>query len=584
MNPSLCLLVAAAVSAALYVHAEVPAFPGCEGAGKLTTGGRSGSLYVVTNLNKSGPGSFADAVSEPNRIVTFAVSGLIDLSETKKDKVKSGKLVIEKPDITVLGQTAPGEGICLKGGSLVVSASNVIIRYLRSRRGFVCDSDSGDAMEFKPLSTGIQAQAGGQTDERFQRRMEKKKERGKDMHTFAAMENIVLDHCSTSWATDENMTITHANNTSVSWCIAAEGLDYANPKQTPPNHSEGSLWGSAVANGRATMHHTLYAHNRLRNPRMTGGDDVPAVLTFYNNAVYDWSEYATHTGSERVLFQWLNNCYKPGPNTAKDIAGIAFGFHGDPGARIYASGNLIEGSADATKNNALAIDWQHKLAKLGKDERTRMISAQPFAELPVHLQPANEAFEAIIADAGATLPARDAVDWRILQSARDGTGHIIEKETDLPESQRWPEYHSLPPPADDDHDGLPDEWQTQFGVKGAMTVSDGYTNIEHYANNTDPTGGKACIVHVSASVSRASAKQAGEWRVQRTGDLSNEVTVPCLIDNKPVKVIIPTGRSETRVPLKADSTTTGRVATLKLQPSPGTKIGCPAQSLIVIQP
>lgn len=585
---------------AVSVHAQTPAFPGCDGAGKFTTGGRGGSVFVVTNLNNDGPGSLADAVSAPYRIVTFAVSGIIDLTEGKADKPKGGKLVIDKPDITILGQTAPGEGICLKGGSLVVSASNVIVRYIRSRRGFVRDTDSGDAIEFKPPATGLQEAPAGESQEKFDKRKQKKADRGKEMKSFAPMERIVLDHCSASWATDEDMTITHADKTTVSYCIAAEGLDYTNEKQTPPNHSEGSLWGSAVADGRATMHHTLYAHNRLRNPRTMGGTDVPAVLTFYNNAVYDWSEYPTHTGSERVHLQWLGNYYKPGPSTPADIRGSAFQFHGDPMARVFAQGNVIEGSDAATKNNALAVGWNSKFNKVGEAERKAMIVTTPFTELPAALQSAEDALGAIIADAGAILPARDAVDLRIMHSVREGTGKIIEKETDLPEGQRWPDYRALPAPADSDHDGIPDFWETQFGLNphdagdSAKISAGGFANIEHYANNTDPTGKGATIASISADVSRASLEQLGEWRITRSGDVSQPLTVHYKLGGDAKMgsdyaqlygtTEIAAGKRSKTITLDPRKTAAdNRTVVMTLQPGECAQVGCPSESLIVIR-
>lgn len=119
---------------------------------------------------------------------------------------------------------------------------------------------------------------------------------------------------------DENLTVTHAGRSTISWCIAAEGLDYANPNQTPPRHSEGGLWGSAASDGRSTLHHVLYAHNRLRNPRTTGGDDVPPVLTLYNNVVYNWSENATHTAK---IEHYLNNT---DPRAVDPVAGASVGF------------------------------------------------------------------------------------------------------------------------------------------------------------------------------------------------------------------------------------------------------------------
>jgi pectate lyase len=581
---------------------SVPAFPGAEGAGQFATGGRGGSVYRVTNLNVDGPGSLADAVSQPNRIVVFEVSGIIDLTRGKDGKAKGGKLTVTQPNITIAGQTAPGEGICLKGGALEISASNVIVRYLRSRRGFVRDTDSGDAIEVKPATKGELPAASGQTTEAFEKRKAKKEARGKFIHAFDSLTDIVIDHCSASWATDENLTVTHSDRTTVAYSIAAEGLDYTNPKQTPPNHSEGSLWGSDTPDGRATMHHMLYANNRLRNPRTTGGADVPAVLTLFNNVVFNWSEYATHTGSERVHVNWLGNYYQPGLDTPAQIRGTAFGFHGDPEARVYPSGNVIRGSEGSTQDNRRAIDYARKLENLTPEQRATMVVSQPFGELPAHVQGAAEAYETVLAEAGATLPARDAADLRIIRGVREGTGHILQKETDLPADQRWPDYRSLPAPADRDHDGIPDYWEKQFGLDPAdatdgAKVSHGYANLEHYFNNSDPTGGATPLVFVSAAVSRAlvQSNQAGAWRVTRTGSAADPLRVNYTISGDASSgvdfqalsgsVTIPAGKQFAVVPLlPAAGASDDRTVIISLATGqPEYHVGCPCQSLIVIR-
>jgi hypothetical protein len=592
----------------LFAEDKTPAFPGVEGDGRYTTGGRGGKIVHVTNLSQSGPGSFADAVSEGNRIVVFDISGIIDLTAAregkKAEKKAGGRISIAQPNITVAGQTAPGEGICIKGGTLHISAGNVIVRYLRSRRGWIREGDTGDGIEAKGETTGEAKTEGGQTSEAFGKRAKKKATRGKYIHEFANTANIVIDHCSTSWATDENLSCTHVDRSTVAWSIAAEGCDYANPKQTPPNHSEGSLWGSGVPDGRATMHHMLYAHNRLRNPRMTGGPSIPPVLTFYNNVVYDWSEYPTHTGSERIHLQWLNNFYKPGPNTPHDIAGLAFGFHGDPDAAIYAGGNVIEGHDANTRDNKLAIAWDpKKFKKATPDEKAKMIVAQPFIGLPSPLQSAPEAYEAVLDDVGATLPARDAVDLRIVNSVRGGNGKIIEKETDFPEDQRWPDYYSLPLPKDTDGDGIPDFWEYQFALNpgdagdAAAISAGGYANIEHYFNNSDPTGANATIIFVSARVSRATPEkgQAGEWRISRTGDLSKAVEVPYTLGGDaisgedfealPGTVTIPSGQRNVKITLNPLKTAHDNRTVILNLPTEKTalKVGCPASSLVVIR-
>ncbi len=583
-------------------ESRIPAFPGAEGAGMYSSGGRGGSVTVVTNLNVDGPGSLADAVSQPNRIVVFAVSGIIDLSKPgKPGKEKPGKISISQPNITVAGQTAPGEGICIKGGTLLISANNVIVRHLRSRRGWNFERDTGDAIEFKAPILGEAQAPAGQTDEAFKKRKEKKEERGKEVHAFADMTDVIVDHCSTSWATDENLTCTHVDRATLSWNIAAEGLDYTNPKQTPPNHSEGGLWGSGAPDGRATMHHMLYAHNRLRNPRLTGGDDVPSVLTMYNCVVYDWLEYATHTGSERVHFNWLNNCYKPGPATPAEIATHAFEFHGDREARVYAHGNLITASAEATANNKLAVFHNQKFKKVSAAEKEAMKVDAPFGEPLPQMQSAQEAYEAVLADVGATLPARDAADLRIVQSVREGRGAVLQKETDLPEYQRWPDYRSLPSPVDADQDGIPDFWETQFGLDphstkdSALIAADGYANIEHYINNTSPRSDPAPLVSISAPVSRAFPGQAGAWLVTRSGPMQAPLTVRYTVSGDAVSardfepltgfVTIPAGKSSALISLQPVSGTQDNktVIITLTKDDPACHVGCPSASLIVLR-
>lgn len=569
----------------LLAQSEVPAFPGIEGDGRYATGGRGGTVVKVTNLNASGPGSLADAVKEGNRIVIFEVSGIIDLTRrTKNGELEGGRIDIEHPNVTIAGQTAPGEGICLKGGTLTISADNVIIRHLRSRRGFIVEGDSGDGITVKPPAIGsasTAAEAPGRNPAKFEKALKKKQERGKEIGIFKDLNHIVIDHCSTSWATDENLSMTHAGNATMSWCIAAEGCDYPNPKQTPPNHSEGSLWGSSAPGGRSTLHHTLYAHNRLRNPRTVGGADEPPILTFYNNVVYNWSEFPTHTGSEKVNLLWLNSFYKPGPSTPEAVRGVAFEFHGSPEARVFPSGIVVEGRPEETRDNRLAVSWQEgKMRKMDDAVKQAMIASSPWGELPEGMQSAAEAFESVLDQAGATLPSRDAVDLRITRAVRAGTGKVIGKETDLAEDQRWPDYRSLPPLPDADGDGLPDYWEAQFGEREAAEISNGYANIEHYFNNTDPAGGEGNIVYVGASISRAYSGQAGEWRIYRTGSVEKDLEVAFeLGGDVPGKAVIPAGKGFAAVPLDPkNGSEKAVVLTLK-----GDRVGCPSRALIIIR-
>lgn len=587
----------ASLSATGAGEGKILAFPGAEGAAAYAAG-RGGSVYRVTNLNLSGPGSLADAVSQPGRIIVFTVSGTIDLSGGVSGR--RGKIVIDQPHITIAGQTAPGEGICLKSGGLEVRASDVIIRHLRVRRGYVADGDSGDAVTVKPRMKKAEGNKTG-IDPETRARIEKTKAaRGKQLQEPAQeMTDILLDHISASWATDENLTMTHPDRTTASYCIIAEGLDYHNERQTPPRHSEGSLWGVSAPNGRSTFHHNVYAHNRLRNPRTTGSEAPHALLEFCNNVVYNASEHFSHTGHEPVYLNWVNNYYKYGPSTPAPLRGTMFEFEHSRESRMWAVGNLIFGFPDASQDNWKAVRFGKKLTP--QDEGVIRVN-QAFSSPPLTRQSAEEAYETVLADAGATLPARDAVDLRIVRSVRDGTGRVIDKETDLPPAQRWQTYHSLPAPTDRDADGIPDYWEEQFGLdadnpKDSLgRTAGGYANIEHYFNNTHPKGGSMPVVYVSGAVSRADAGTPGAVKIQRSGRTAEPLTVSYRVsgDAEAGKdyealaghVVIPAGQASVllTVQVPAKNARSGRLVIVNLQASPGDyHIGCPAATLVALR-
>jgi hypothetical protein len=286
---------------------------------------------------------------------------------------------------------------------------------------------------------------------------------------------------------------------------------------------------------------------------------------------------------------------------------VGFSFQGDPGARLFALGNAIVGDPAATADNRLAVGYATKLKKLTAAEKAAMIVPAPFTELPAHLTSADAAYAAVLADAGATLPARDAVDERIVASVRARSGRVIERETDLAPAERWPDYRSLPAPADADHDGLPDFWETQFGLDprhsaDAPRISrSGYANIEHYLNNTDPHAADpaagANVVCVAATATRASAGagRPGEWRLTRTGSTAAALTVRYSVGGDAVAgrdfaplagtVTIPAGASSALLPLAPlAGATDDRTVVVTLTPGGRDHfIGCPAQSLVVIR-
>ncbi len=537
----ICIFVL--VSAAGTAAERIPAFPGAEGAGMYATGGRGGTLYRVANLSAKGPGSLADAVSQPNRTIVFAVSGTIDL--------RGGKIAIRQPNITIAGQTAPGEGICIKNGSLQVLASNVIVRHLRIRRGFIREGNNGDAMNIK----------------------------GEELH------DIIADHVSTSWATDENLTLTNAQDVTMQYSISAEALDYFNPEQSPTRHAFGSLFGSSTDGGKMTIHHSLYAHNRLRNARTTGSNEggLP-VLDFRNNVIYDAKELTSHSGTQPITGNWVGNTIKDGPSSGIEghEKSILFTFMSDGPYKMYASGNYIFGKPDWTADNWLAIRYQ----KSGENLKQKDIRAEsPLPTPTVTTHAALDAYEDVLANAGATLPSRDAVDLRIVRDVRNGTGAVLNYETDLSPAARWQTYYSLDSPKDTDGDGVPDAWEDQFGLDkknpsdASKLAHNGYSNLEHYLNNTDPTGGVMPIVFVSASISRAwrGNGEAGEFRFSRTGSVSDALTIRYNADST---VTIPAGSRSAVVAVPPASSS---MVVVHIAAADNYHRGLPAQALVRIE-
>jgi hypothetical protein len=624
-------------------NSRLPAFPGAEGAGAFATGGRGGEVYIVTNLNAKGPGSLQDAVSAPNRFVVFAVSGVIDLlqknnslkksakevqvsveerikqiyddaqkndrdekwiekkierakdrntlDEEKKEKSEfsGGQILIKYPNITIAGQTAPGEGITLIHGSLSIQASNIIVRNIRVRRGFIGEGQSGDGITVKG-----------------------------DKET---LHDIIIDHCSSAWSTDENITMTgNVTNGTVQYSIAAEGCDYYNFGQTPPRHSEGSLFGSTVPGGVVSFHHLIYANNRLRNPRVTGGNVEPTSTHDLRNCVIsNWVENSSHTGSGGADLNLINNYYKPGVNTWERKRDEIFEFKNVRGPlRAYIAGNFLfcndsvnadnwKGTRDGNGSPVLFVS-DNKYDN-GKNVVIKM--DKPFETPFVMTQSARDAFETCLEDAGATIPSRDFVDYRIVRDIRYGAGRVINTENDLPENQRWPTVWSLPSPEDSDKDGIPDYWEKQFNLKvdknDAMEDADGdgYANIEEYVNNTEPNGGNSNFVFVSAPVSRSIKYEElpGEIKVTRTTDTGRELKVKYIVsgtaeegkDYKKISgsITIPADQKsavikilpllEGKVNLGTNPSTDDSSVVVTLLESKDYSTGCPRKAMVVIK-
>jgi len=429
-------LLALAAGAAL---AQLPAFPGAEGFGAYTPGGRGGKVLLVTNLNDDGPGSLRAAITATGpRMVVFRVSGIIKLESD---------LSIRNPYLTVAGQSAPGDGLCLVGRPITVRTHNVILRYLRCRPGDIARKEM-DALSVGPAR------------------------------------NVIIDHCSTSWAIDETLSVTRdSQNVTVQWCIISESLNRS-------FHQKGSHgYGSLIAGeaGGITFHHNLYAHHNSRNPRPGGYEGKQGIiLDFRNNLIYDWGMTCGYTGQTRVRINYVGNYLKAGPSAWERNRRFAF----NPGGlltQLYVAGNCLEGCPAQSRDNWLMIK---PLDRVNAATQARMRMSQPFPAAPVTTQTAQAAYEAILAGAGASLPRRDAVDARLMEEVRQGGGRIINSQADV---GGWPEYASAPAPPDADADGMPDEWEARYRLQpgdGADSATDadgdGYTNIEEYLNGTDP--------------------------------------------------------------------------------------------------
>ncbi|MEO6246791.1 MAG: pectate lyase [Opitutaceae bacterium] len=426
-----------------HLHPDrAPAFPGAEGFGKFTLGGRGGKVIEVTNLNDRGPGSLRAAVMAAGpRTVVFRVSGTIALES---------ELKIREPFLTIAGQTAPGDGICIKGYQVNFDTSHVIMRYLRFRPG---------------------------------------DEKGKEQDGFGGQgDHLIIDHCSASWGIDETFSINKGANLTVQWCMVTESLWHSLHKKG--NHGYGGLWGGPGG----SWHHNLLAHHTSRNPRASGNKDS-GLMDYRNNVIYNWGFNSAY-GGELWPRNWINNYYKSGPATDEKVRARIF-LQKDPRGRMFAAGNYVHGfPAISADNWRGGIDF----APDGEANEATLRAPAPFVVAPVTTQSAETAYALVLAHAGASL-ARDAVDARIVEEVRTGTAKfgasykgggkgIIDSQRDV---GGWPELRSLPAPLDTDHDGMPDEWELAHGLDPSNPADgsfvnpvDGYTQLEIYLNSLVP--------------------------------------------------------------------------------------------------
>nr|MBE6191606.1 polysaccharide lyase [Rikenellaceae bacterium] len=464
-------------------QAKIPAFPGAEGGGMYTPGGRGGKVMVVTSLADRGPGTLREACETGGaRIVVFAVSGVIRLE---------APINIRAPYLTIAGQTAPGDGICVTGASFLIDTHDVIVRHMRFRRGQTDVAFRDDAL-------------GGQ-----------------------AVGNIMIDHVSASWGLDENMSIYRhvynrqadgkglklpTVNISIQNSIFSECLDMY-------NHA----FGATIGGHNSTFARNVFACNISRNCSV----GMNGSFNFINNTVFNWWNRTVDGGDNTSYMNVINNNYKPGPITpeGKPIAwrivkvenGRSPEGRGQFG-RAYVSGNKTWGNAEVTADNWKGgVQAGDQFVTEENEQLWTMVHMEkPFEMAPVTIMPTDEAYDFVMKHAGASFPKRDAVDTRVMKQvktgkifyAKDAKEHqplYVKRRlpadsykqgiiTDPQQVGGLPTYKSVAGPVDSDKDGMPDQWEEKYGLNpndasdaNGDLSGDGYTNIEKYINGIDPT-------------------------------------------------------------------------------------------------
>lgn len=465
-----------------FQKSDIPAFPGAEGGGAHTPGGRGGEVYVVTTLADSGPGTLREALEAGGaRIVVFNVAGIIRLKKP---------ISIRAPYITIAGQTAPGDGICVAGASVKIDAHDVIIRHMRFRRGVTDAARQDDALGARGPGVG----------------------------------NIILDHVSASWGLDENLSLYRnifkpgpdadeqklpAVNITIQNSISSEALN---------TYSHG--YGSTIGGINSTFIRNLWANNISRNPSIGMWGDFNLI----NNVLFNWWNRSVDGGGYRSVYNIINNYYKPGPITPMDepeahrilevqhgaIDSLAWG-------RTYASGNHVVGFPEITENNwAGGIQIDDMSYNEAKEYFDYIRTKRPTAlQENVRIRTAEEAYHYVLKHAGATIPRRDPVDRRIIKQVRTGKinnteGEIVDTGSEYGDRRLaddsykrgiivdpsqvggYPKYEGEPY-TDSDSDGMPDKWEKKYGLNSndpsdasGDLNGDGYTNIEMYINGIDP--------------------------------------------------------------------------------------------------
>jgi pectate lyase len=446
----LCALGAATAAPCLAQDSPGPrsqlAFPGAEGFGRFAKGGRGGDVYHVTNLDDDGPGSLRQAIATAHgpRTIVFDLSGTIELKKP---------LIVDKSLLTIAGQSAPGDGICLKDHTFgIKKASHVIVRYLRARLG------------------------------------DKNKQPGApDCINTDDVDHVIFDHISASWGIDGNHDLRRGGNFTLQWSIYAEALNNS-------LHQKGShamLASFRDLTDSISLHHNLFASSRDRHPTLGGSPrtKADAIADFRNNVIYNVSG-ATNLGNCRINV--VNNLYRVGPNTPENSRPLAAKTENAGALQVFLQGNGFEGQPSLTRDNSRAIDfnrWRNGNYLATSLERVLVPKAFDVGGAEPKTESAEVAYEKVLQHAGAS-KRRDAADERLIDGVRARTNRLINSQDEV---GGWPALASQPVPKDSDQDGMPDDWERAHGLDPADpqdgnhdSNGDGYTNLEDYLNGLCP--------------------------------------------------------------------------------------------------
>ena len=552
---------------AMVMNAQQIAFPGAEGAGRFTSGGRGTvsvptTVFEVTHLNDDNSvGSLRHALTQTaaHRTVVFRVSGTIRL--TSKLNIRS--------NTTIAGQTAPGDGICLADHPVVISGDNVIVRYIRIRMGDknqLITTPANCGVPVAPFTAGCMPTTASGGDDAFGN---------------LGGKNIIIDHCSIGWSSDEALTIYRGDSVTLQWNIIAEPLNYSYHFEGGTNfqeHGYAGIWGAK----RGSFHHNLIAHAKGRNPRFAGISTYsPATVgvenaDFRNNVIYNWGSYSTN-GGDGGNYNLVNNYYKYGPSTGTGSSvsipvrgmivqpGKTTGTTPIPYGKFYLSGNYVDGYTTITNNNWLGVSMSG-----GVQADTVLAKvASEHAIAPVFTHTALEAYELVLQFSGANLK-RDTLDERIANDVRNRTGRIIDVQGGYPHGtafantvNAWPVLRSAAAPIDTDRDGMPDTWETENGLnpnnasdRGIFTAN-GYTNLENYLNSLVAQrsyngvsydvmvakDGSGNYTSLQSAITAAPANRTTPWRIFiKKGKYVETVVIP---SNKPFMQLIGENMAET---------------------------------------